>query len=1046
MRQRNHQPPNADAISIVKSINTGIWRLKQAFSQNLRLGLGLIGISSTIIVQKCDRVFAQLRPIADTAPDRNLGTLVSPFNAQIDQITGGTARGTNIFHSFSEFNIDTGRGAYFANPAGIINIISRVTGNNISQILGTLGVGIPGARGTANLFLINPNGIIFGQGARLNIGGSFVATTANALQFPDGNIFSASTPNNPAPTLTVNPSAFLYNQIANQQSRRIEVKNGANLGVGFAGTPANLLLVGGDVLIDGSTLQGASGSQIQIGGFTGTGSVGLIVDDTQIGLDTPFTGVTGANVTINNSIINLGTRDKNAGNIFITGGTISLTGRTALSTSTFGSGNAGLVFLQADNVSVDNSSLFSTAESGSSGNSGGILIDAGTVSLNNSRLDTTNKGSGIAGDMIVKGRDRVSIVDSNILSTSQNATTNSGFGFLSIGATEGSVFLNNTKVSTTNTSSGLAGDISISASDTVSLANNTEITSQGYLGRIILGASKKYATFSPRNVIIDHSRLSTTNFNSKLAGDISIGASEQVSINQSGIFSNGWLGRVFIGKGNVNTSAISPERIIVDRSTIQTTSPVSGRAGDILLNASDTIGIKNSQIRSDTVGAANAGRIGLQTNNNLSVANSIITTQVQANATGDAGRVDILSGSLSLDNLALISSSTFGTGDAGLVFVQSGDVTFSNTSGLLSIVGTDATGNAGGIGMQVISLDMKGGSLVTTSVLGKGNAGGIIVLADNDVSVGGGSSISSTVEESATGTAGGIIITGRTLYIRDNSQVSVNNAGVGEAGGIGISTRDLRLENRGRLTAVTRSGLGGDMYLKVRDLLVLTRNSDISTTAGLAPGGGNGGNININTQYIFGVPTDDNNITAQAFSGNGGKIFINASKLYKIDERSNDFLNTNDITASSRGGGVNGQVKNNVLNTDPTQGLTNLPVDAVDTSRLIAQRCALRSRTSPNQENKFIVTQRGGLPSNPNETLQNDSVVTPWVTLDSPGEKPTSSANMPPPTPQSSKSAQYVEAQGWVINKLGEVVLTAQAPTATPQSPTQTTGFSCNGS
>lgn len=185
-------------------------------------------------------------------------------------------------------------------------------------------------------------------------------------------------------------------------------------------------------------------------------------------------------------------------------------------------------------------------------------------------------------------------------------------------------------------------------------------------------------------------------------------------------------------------------------------------------------------------------------------------------------------------------------------------------------------------------------------------------------------------------------------------------------------------------------------------------------------------------------------ISAQAYLGTGGSINLNALKLYRIGQNSDDFLNTNDITVSSRYGRT-GEYRGNVLNPDPTQGLTNLPVEPVDTSRLIAQRCALRSRTSPTQENKFTVTQRGGLPPNPNETLQNDSVVTNWVTLDSPGEKPTSTANTPPPTPPLSKSSQYVEAQRWVLDEKGEVVLTAQAPTATP-NPTLTPVFSCHGS
>jgi large exoprotein involved in heme utilization and adhesion len=110
----------------------------------------------------------------------------------------------------------------------------------MSRTLGVTG-------GNAHLFLINPNGIIFGSNARLDLGGSFVATTANALEFPDGSIFSASAGNIPSPTLTVNPSAFLFNQLANQQTSSIEVRNGAVLSVGSIGNPESLLLVGGNV-------------------------------------------------------------------------------------------------------------------------------------------------------------------------------------------------------------------------------------------------------------------------------------------------------------------------------------------------------------------------------------------------------------------------------------------------------------------------------------------------------------------------------------------------------------------------------------------------------------------------------------------------------------------------------------------------------------------------------------------------------------------------------------------------------------------------------
>jgi filamentous hemagglutinin family protein len=147
--------------------------------------------------------------IAQITPD---GTLLNNSIVTSDgntlNITGGTQAGSNLFHSFSEFSVNTGGIASFDNALDIQNIISRVTGGSVSNI-----DGIIRTLGTANLFLINPNGIVFGENASLNVGGSFVASTANALQFGNRGFFSATERNIPSPLLTVNPSALLFNQI-----------------------------------------------------------------------------------------------------------------------------------------------------------------------------------------------------------------------------------------------------------------------------------------------------------------------------------------------------------------------------------------------------------------------------------------------------------------------------------------------------------------------------------------------------------------------------------------------------------------------------------------------------------------------------------------------------------------------------------------------------------------------------------------------------------------------------------------------------------------
>lgn len=124
-------------------------------------------------------------------------TLVSASAALNTVTKGGAIRGNNLFHSFQKFDVSEGLKVYFANPNGVADIFSRVTGDNTSEISGTLGV-----EGNANLFLINPNGIVFGENAALDIRGSFLATTAESIEFADGTSFNANNPPK-SPILTV---------------------------------------------------------------------------------------------------------------------------------------------------------------------------------------------------------------------------------------------------------------------------------------------------------------------------------------------------------------------------------------------------------------------------------------------------------------------------------------------------------------------------------------------------------------------------------------------------------------------------------------------------------------------------------------------------------------------------------------------------------------------------------------------------------------------------------------------------------------------------
>lgn len=913
--------------------------------------------------------FAQIVPDT-TLPNNSTVTI----DGNTDIINGGTSAGNNLFHSFREFSVPTGGTAFFNNPVEVQNIITRVTGSSISNIDGLLK-----ANG-ANLFLLNPNGIIFGENARLMLGGSFLASTANSLIFADGTQFSAKNPQT-TPLLTISVPIGLQlgtanpiivrgpgqNLIPDEETGAIIREEDTTVGLAVE-TGRSLVLVGGDIQLQGGNLTAPAGPisllAVRDGEVRVPNSESLLTSDI-----VPLAASSFGNIEMSQkaTVDASGTR---GGDIQLAGGNIRLTeGAAVLSLTREAEAGGNLSVTAAEAIEIIGSP---------DGQPSGFL------------LETIGEGDG--GNLQISAR---------------------------------SLLLRDGGQATTSTSgNGRGGNVRVDVSELIEATATTPagIRSGLFAETKNVGAAGNLTINTGRLLVSNGAFASTTALGNGNAGNLAVNASESVEvigIDTPGNLSLSGLSSSTEGEGAGGELRIDTKRLILrDGAQVFTNTSGAGKAGDLQVNASESIVISDGNER-----------------------RSGIFTQVESIATGDGGNLSVATRQLIVREGAQISSSTLGAGQGGTVTVNARDSVelrgmYKNfpSSILTQVDEENAKGNGGNVTVETRQLRVLDGAQISAGTRGIGSGGDVTVKASESVELSG---VSSSIDPETntpftsglfartrgSGNAGGVNIFTDRLTVRNGAEAAVDaRSGGGNAGNLEVRSREIRLLDRGVLTAETNVGEGGNIRINASNIQ-LRGNSRISTTAGTSQRPGNGGNININTDTLAGVRNSD--ISANSFEGTGGRIEINAQAVLGFQtptrqdlaaqlgtDNLTDFdpqdLSSSEITAISlTNPNLSGTVAINTPDIDPSSGLIAVPQPGV--TAIIQNPCSRGSSSS------FVNVGRGGVRPTPREIVSNSAA--------------NSEDNLP---------TELIEAQGWERDADGTIRLVARSRNVIPYSNWQT--------
>lgn len=673
-------------------------------------------------------------------------TLVGPnytIGANLGKQVGG-----NLFQSFGIFGLSSGETATFTGPATVANVIGRVTGGNPSSIDGAIKSSIAGA----NVYLINPAGIVFGPNATVNVSGGFHAATADYLKTADGARFLATNPG--GSTLSAAPPAAFG--FLNAAPPAITV-SGSRFGIGNGQT---LGLAGGTISISGATLTAPSGA-IYVTSVAGTGEVPLAPGDVST--------VTGHGIVTITNQSTLDVSDRNGmtsgGSVFIGGGSIAID-NSIVDADNFGAGPGGKIVLRGDDAITLSNGANIQGNSESSGTAPNIAVSAANLTLDQSNIASGSSGVGAGGNIAVDVRGNLTVEDGAFISA---ATIGNGAGG-TVTVSAGTLTVSGaSQIDSATAGAGNAGDVIVNARSAFIGSGGiiqAATFGPGNAGKVemsvadlltIMGQPSNTSFITGIGTVADPSATGNAGTVNVTAGSLSIGGFE-------GEISSSTVGAG--NAGNVSVDVAGPIVITGPSGTFptgiaafakSTQGITTGAAGTVRVTADSLSIMQGGQISSATAGPGNGGDVAIAASSDVVL--SGFGPEISASSTGggSAGAITVSAPNLTLQNGASISTQA--------AIANGGNITLS-------------------VGDFLYLLDSK----VTTSVLGASGNGGNITIDPQRLVL----NHSNIIAQAVAGHGGNITIAAGDFLRSDDSVVSASSQ-LGIAGTVTISGQETAL-------------------------------------------------------------------------------------------------------------------------------------------------------------------------------------------------------------------------------------------------------------